>query len=156
LAYERRWEESEAAFAKALELDPNHADTWAAMSDVSVLDGRVADGLAQIEKALRLNPYPACWYLCHLGQAQYAARDYEAAAATLRREDTYRTNSRKFLAATLAQLGHHEEALREAELFLIAHPHFTIGHWLSSQPLRDASVRDHFVDGFRKAGLPEM
>ncbi|MBB4571346.1 TolB-like protein [Rhizobium leucaenae] len=156
LAYERRWEESEAAFAKALELDPNHADTWAAMSDISVLDGRVADGLAQIEKALRLNPYPACWYLCHLGQAQYAARDYEAAKATLRREDTYRTNSRKFLAATLAQLGHREEARREAELFLIAHPHFTIDHWLSSQPLRDASVRDHFVDGFRKAGLPEM
>ncbi|OHV23507.1 adenylate/guanylate cyclase domain-containing protein [Rhizobium sp. RMa-01] len=156
LAYERRWEESEAAFAKALELDPNHADTWAAISDISVLDGRVADGLAQIEKALRLNPRPACWYLCHLGQAQYAARDYEAASATLRREDTYRTNSRKFLAATLAQLGHSEEARREAELFLIAHPHFTIGHWLSSQPLRDASVRDHFVDGFRKAGLPEM
>ncbi|MBY5370936.1 adenylate/guanylate cyclase domain-containing protein [Rhizobium leguminosarum] len=156
LAYERRWEESEAAFAKALELDPNHADTWAAMSDMSVLDGRVADGLAQIEKALRLNPHPTCWYLCHLGQAQYAARDYEAAAATLRREDTYRTNSRKFLAATLAQLGHLEEARREAELFLIAHPHFTIGHWLSSQPLRDASVRDHFVYGFRKAGLPEM
>ncbi|MBY5346751.1 adenylate/guanylate cyclase domain-containing protein [Rhizobium leguminosarum] len=156
LAYERRWEESDAAFAKALELDPNHADTWAAMSDMSVLDGRVADGLAQIEKALRLNPHPTCWYLCHLGQAQYAARDYEAAAATLRREDTYRTNSRKFLAATLAQLGHLEEARREAELFLIAHPHFTIGHWLSSQPLRDASVRDHFVDGFRKAGLPEM
>ncbi|MBY5879170.1 tetratricopeptide repeat protein [Rhizobium leguminosarum] len=156
LAYERRWEESEAAFAKALELDPNHADTWAAMSDMSVLDGRVADGLAQIEKALRLNPHPTCWYLCHLGQAQYAARDYEAAAATLRREDTYRTNSRKFLAATLAQLGHLEEARREAELFLIAHPHFTIGHWLSSQPLRDASVRDRFVDGFRKAGLPEM
>ncbi|MBY5360926.1 adenylate/guanylate cyclase domain-containing protein [Rhizobium leguminosarum] len=156
LAYERRWEESDAAFAKALELDPNHADTWAAMSDMSVLDGRVADGLAQIEKALRLNPHPTCWYLCHLGQAQYAARDYEAAAATLRREGTYRTNSRKFLAATLAQLGHLEEARREAELFLIAHPHFTIRHWLSSQPLRDASVRDHFVDGFRKAGLPEM
>ncbi|MBX5147522.1 adenylate/guanylate cyclase domain-containing protein [Rhizobium lentis] len=155
LAYERRWEESEAAFAMALKLDPNHADTWAAMSDMSVLDGRIADGLAQIEKALRLNPYPACWYLCHLGQAQYAARDYEAATATLRRKETYRTNSRKFLAAALAQLGHHEEARREAELFLIAHPHFTIGHWLSSQPLRDASVRDHFVDGFRKAGLPE-
>ncbi|MBX5084226.1 adenylate/guanylate cyclase domain-containing protein [Rhizobium lentis] len=155
LAYERRWEESEAAFAMALKLDPNHADTWAAMSDMSVLDGRIADGLAQIEKALRLNPYPACWYLCHLGQAQYAARDYEAATATLRRKETYRTNSRKFLAAALAQLGHGEEARREAELFLIAHPHFTIGHWLSSQPLRDASVRDHFVDGFRKAGLPE-
>lgn len=155
LAYERRWEESEAAFAKALELDPNHADTWAAMSDMSVLDGKVAAGLAQIEKALRLNPYPACWYLCHLGQAQYAAHDYQAAKVSLRREETYRTNSRKFLAATLAQLGDEEEAHREAELFLIAHPHFTIDHWLNSQPLRDSDVRDHFVDGFRKAGLPE-
>ncbi|MFS2151833.1 adenylate/guanylate cyclase domain-containing protein [Rhizobium sp. Rhizsp42] len=155
MAYERRWEESETAFAKALELDPNHADTWAAMSDMSVLDGKIAAGLAQIEKALRLNPYPACWYLCHLGQAQYAAHDYQAAKATLRREETYRTNSRKFLAATLAQLGDHEEAHREAELFLIAHPHFTIDHWLNSQPLRDIDVRDHFIDGFRKAGLPE-
>lgn len=155
LAYERQWEESEAAFAKALELDPNHADTWAAMSDMSVLDGRVADGRAQIEKALRLNPHPPCWYLCHLGQAQYAAGNYLAAKATLRRDETYRTNSRKFLAASLAQLGDLEEARREGELFLIAHPHFTIGHWISSQPLRDASVRDHFVEGFRKAGLPE-
>ncbi len=155
MAYERRWEQSEEAFAKALELDPNHADTWAAMSDMSVLDGKVAAGLAQIEKALRLNPYPACWYLCHLGQAQYAANDYKAAKVTLRREETYRTNSRKFLAATLAQLGDDEEAHREAELFLIAHPHFTIDHWLNSQPLRDTNVGDHFADGFRKAGLPE-
>lgn len=155
LAYERLWEESEAAFGKALDLDPNHADTWAAMSDMSVLNGRVADGLGQIEKALRLNPHPPCWYLCHLGQAQYAAGNYLAAKATLRRDETYRTNSRKFLAASLAQLGEGEEARREAELFLIAHPHFTISHWLRSQPLRDESVGDHFVEGFLNAGLPE-
>jgi TolB-like protein/cytochrome c-type biogenesis protein CcmH/NrfG len=155
LAYDRRWTESDAAFARALEIDPNHADTWAALSDMSVLSGRISESLEQIDKALRLNPYPACWYLCHLGQAQYAARDYEAAVATLRREETYRTNSRKFLAASLAQLGQLDEAGREAEMFLVSHPHFTIGHWTNSQPLRDAGVREHFVDGFRKAGLPE-
>ncbi|MEQ1951018.1 hypothetical protein [Mesorhizobium sp. CN2-181] len=155
LAYERRWPDSDAAFARALEIDPNHADTWAALSDMSVLSGRISESREQIEKALRLNPYPACWYLCHLGQAQYAARDYEAAAATLRLEETYRTNSRKFLAASLAQLGQLDEAAREAEMFLVSHPHFTIGHWTSSQPLRDAAVGEHFVDGFRKAGLPE-
>lgn len=155
LAYERRWQESDAAFAAALRFDPNHADTWAALSDMSVLSGRIAESLEQIEKALRLNPYPACWYFCHLGQAQYAAGNYEGATATLRREDTYRTNSRKFLAASLAQLGRLDEARREAELFLVAHPHFTIDHWTSSQPLRDTAVRDHFIDGFRKANLPE-
>jgi adenylate cyclase len=155
LAYDRRWQESDAAFARALEIDPNHADTWAALSDMSVLDGRIADSLEQIQKALRLNPYPACWYFCHLGQAQYAAGDYESAVETLRREETYRTNSRKFLAASLAQLGRVDEAGREREMFLVAHPHFTIGHWTNSQPLRDAAVREHFVDGFRKARLPE-
>lgn len=155
LAYDKRWQESDAAFGRALELDPNHADTWAALSDMSVLSGRVADSLEQINKALRLNPYPACWYYCHLGQAQYAARDYLSAVETLRREETYRTNSRKFLAASLAQLGRLDEAGREVEMFLVAHPHFTIGHWVNSQPLRDAAAREHFVDGFRKAGLPE-
>ncbi len=155
LAYDRRWEESDAAFAAALEIDPNHADTWAALSDMSVLSGKITESLENIEKALRLNPYPAVWYFCHLGQAQYAARDYEAAAVTLRREDTYRTNSRKFLAASLAQLGRVDEARREAELFLVAHPHFTISHWIKSQPLRSQAVRDHIIDGFRKAHLPE-
>lgn len=155
LAYERRWEESNAAFAAALELDPNHADTWAAMSDVSVLDGRVQESLEQIQKALRLNPYPAVWYHCHLGQAQYAAGDYASAVETLRNNETYRTNSRKFLAASLAQLGRLEEAVREGEMFLVAHPHFTIDHWINSQPLRDMAVRDHFVEGFLKARLPK-
>jgi adenylate cyclase len=52
-------------------------------------------------------------------------------------------------------MGDEEEAHREAEMFLIAQPHLTIDNWLNSQPLRDSDVRDHFVDGFRKAGLPE-
>jgi TolB-like protein/Flp pilus assembly protein TadD len=155
LAYDRRWQESDAEFTKALELDPNHADTWAALSDMSTLSGRVADGLEQIKKAFRLNPYPPVWYFDHLGQAQYAARDYESAIATLRREETYRTNSRRFLAASLAQLGRINEARREVEMFLVTHPHFTIRHWVASQPLRDAATADHFVEGFRKAGLPE-
>jgi len=155
LAYERRWDESDAEFAKGLQLDPNHADTWAALSDMSVLAGQIAEGLEQIQKAFRLNPYPPSWYFDHLGQAQYAARDYKVAIATLRREETYRTNSRRFLAASLAQLGRMEEAKREVEMFLVTHPHFTIRHWIASQPLRDAETREHFLEGFRKAGLPE-
>ncbi|MGH6760565.1 MAG: hypothetical protein ACRECW_03110 [Phyllobacterium sp.] len=155
LAYEKRWQESDAEFGLALELDPNHADTWAALSDMSVLGGHVTRGLEQIEKAFLLNPYPAVWYFCHLGQAQYASRDYESAIKTLVTEETYRTNSRKFLAASLAQIGRVDEARREAEMFLVTHPYFTISHWAASQPLRDAATRDHFLDGFRRAGLPE-
>lgn len=155
LAYERSFTEAEAEFAKAIELDPNEADTWAALSDIDVLAARVEESLAHIRKAFRLNPFPASWYYLTLGQAQYAAGDYEAAVETLRRDETYRTSSRRFLAASLAQLGRLDEARTEAELFLVANPGFTIRHWAATEPFRDDAVLAHFVDGFRKAGLPE-
>ncbi|MFW8645224.1 tetratricopeptide repeat protein [Rhizobium beringeri] len=155
LAYERSFAEADAEFAKAIELDPNEADTFAALSDIAVLAGRVGEGLEHIAKAFRLNPFPASWYYLTLGQAQYAAGQYEAAVETLRRDETYRTSSRRFLAASLAQLGRLDEARAEAELFLVANPHFSTRHWAETEPFRDARALEHFVDGYRKAGLPE-
>ncbi|MEK1902675.1 MAG: adenylate cyclase, partial [Rhizobium sp.] len=124
-------------------------------SDISVLAGRIDEGLEHIGKAFRLNPFPASWYYLTLGQAQYADGNYEAVVETLRREETYRTSSRRFLAAGLAQLGRLDEARAEAELFLVANPHFTISHWAAMEPFRDAGTLAHFVDGYRKAGFPE-
>jgi tetratricopeptide (TPR) repeat protein len=155
LAYERSFAEADAEFAKAIELDPNEADAWAALSDIAVLAGRVEEGLEHIRKAFRLNPFPASWYYLTLGQAQYAAGDYEAAVETLRRDETYRTSSRRFLAASLAQLGRLDEAHAEVELFLVGNPDFTTRHWAATEPFRDAATLEHFVDGYRKAGLPE-
>ncbi len=155
LAYERSFAEADAEFTRAIELDPNEADTFAALSDIAVLAGRVEEGLEHIRKAFRLNPFPASWYYLTLGQAQYAAGDYEAAVETLRRDETYRTSSRRFLAASLAQLGRLDEARAEAELFLVGNPHFTTHHWATTEPFRDAATLEHFVEGFRKAGLPE-
>ncbi|WP_457585281.1 winged helix-turn-helix domain-containing tetratricopeptide repeat protein [Ensifer canadensis] len=155
LAYERSFAEADQEFAKAIELDPNEADSWAALSDVAVLAGRVEEGLEHIRKAFRLNPFPASWYYLALGQAQYAAGQYEAAVETLRRDETYRTSSRRFLAASLAQLGQLDEAHAEVELFLVGNPNFTISHWAATEPFRDAATVEHFVDGYRKAGLPE-
>jgi TolB-like protein len=155
LAYEFRPEESDAAFAMALKLDPNHADAWAELSDISVLSGRVTDALAQAKKALRLNPHPPGWYYLLLGQAQYAAKDYAAAIETLRHELTYRTASRRQLAAALAMSGKMEEAKYEAEMFMLSNPHFTAGNWLRFHPFRDEAMKRHFREGYLMAGLPE-
>jgi hypothetical protein len=59
------------------------------------------------------------------------------------------------LAAALAQLGRLDEARREAEMFMVSSPHFTIHQWVESQRFRDEAACQHFVDGYRKAGLPE-
>jgi len=155
LAYERRFAEADAEFAKAIELDPNEADIWATLSDIAVLAGRLEEGFEHIRRAFRLNPFPPSWYHLALGQAHYAVGDYEAAVAILRREETYRTSSRRFLAASLAQLDRLDEARAEAELFLVGNPRFSTRRWAETEPFRDAATLEHFVDGFRRAGLPE-
>lgn len=155
LAYERHFDQAESEFARAIELDPNEADIWATLSDLAVLAGRVEEGLEHIRKAFRLNPFPASWYYLTLGQAQYAAGDYDAAVDTLRQDETYRTSSRRFLAASLARLGRLDEARAEVQLFLVGNPHFTIRHWVATEPFRNTAILEHFVEGFRLAGLPE-
>lgn len=155
LAYERDFAEADAEFARALALDPNEADAWAALSDITVLAGRVEEGLEHIRKAFRLNPFPASWYYLPLGQALYAAGEHQSVVEALRRDETHRTSSRRFLAASLGQLGRLEEARDEAELFLVGNPEFSIRHWAAMEPFRDTGLRERFVEGFRKAGLPE-
>ena len=60
-------------------------------------------------------------YLQSIGLAQYAARRYEAAVASLRQEATYRTASRRILAASLAQLGRMDEGFaRDHEAYFEA------------------------------------
>ena len=155
LGHERRWAESDAEFDAALKLDPNLADAWAMRADLATLGSRPAEAIDFVRKALRLNPHPPGWYYWQLGQAQYAAQDYEAAVQSFRRPETYRTTSRRLLAASLAKLGRLDEARREADLFMMSSPHFTIRHWSASQPFRDDDLRQHFEEGYRLAGLPE-
>ena len=155
LAYEHRWAEAEAALATALKLDPSHANAWATLGEITTYNGQPEAAIAHVQKALRLDPKPDAWFYWELGLAQYAARQYAAAAETLRHEATYRTGSRRILAASLAQLGKIDDARREAALYMASNPNFKIGFWAASQPIRDAAVRQHFIEGYRKAGLPE-
>ncbi|ESY72237.1 adenylate cyclase [Mesorhizobium sp. LNHC252B00] len=154
LGHESRWAESDAEFNAAHELDPNHADAWAMRAELTTQKGRPAEAIDQVRRALRLNPHPPGWYYWMLGQAQYAMGDYESAIQTLRRPETYRTTSRRLLAASLAQLGRLEEARWEAKMFMMSNPHFTIRHWSESQPFPAEDVRRHIEEGYRMAGLP--
>jgi TolB-like protein/class 3 adenylate cyclase len=155
LLYERRWEEAAEEFELSLRLNPNDADAWACFAHMKSFEGRGVEAIACVEKALRLNPHPPSYYLWFLGVAQYVAEQYEGAVKTLRNEATYRTASRRILAAALAQLGRVEEAHEEAKLFLAANPHFRISHWLEAMPYRDITTRDRVAEAMRKVGLPE-
>ncbi|APG86644.1 adenylate cyclase (plasmid) [Sinorhizobium americanum CCGM7] len=155
LAYERRWPESDKEFAAAFTLEPNNADALAIFSEIVAFAGRASEAIEMIQRAFRLNPHPAGWYYWQLGFAHYAARQYEEAVKILRMEAIYRSPSRRILAASLAQLGRRDEAMREAALFMAMTPKFTISHWAAAQPARDPETVQRFVEGYRMAGLPE-
>jgi hypothetical protein len=59
------------------------------------------------------------------------------------------------LAAALAQLGRVAEAREEGQKFLLEFPHFSARQWGEIQPFRNEADRQHFIDGYVKAGLPE-
>jgi adenylate cyclase len=148
------WREAVSEFDAALRIDPNHADTWAMLTDRMVFEGKAAAAIDCVQKAPRLNPHPPGWYYWMLGFAEYAAGRYGDAVATLRREETYRSPSKRLLAASLVQLGRRDEAREEVSQILAATPNFSVEQWSRTQPFRDEAMRQHFIDGFIKAGLP--
>lgn len=155
LMNEKRLEEAEAELQVALSLNPNEADAWLILSELRFGEGKGLEAVECSEKSIRLNPRPSGAYYWTYGQALFAAGQYEAAVKILRRDETYRTGSRRYLAAALAELGQLDKAREEGRMFMAAYPHFTIRHWVETQPFRDFVMRDRCVEAYRKAGLPE-
>ncbi len=48
-----------------------------------------------------------------------------------------------------------EEARSEAEEFMKVAPSFSIKEWARTEPYTDPNELQRYVDGMRKAGLPE-
>jgi adenylate cyclase len=155
LAHEGRWDEAKAELDTSLRMNPSDADAFVMMADFKFMTGQVKEALESVAMALRLNPHPPGWYYWYLGFGQVANGQYDQAVATLRREETYRTGSRRILAVALALSGNIEEAKAEAKYFLAANPQFSIARWIKSQPASNLQNLQCFIDGYRLAGLPE-
>jgi TolB-like protein/Tfp pilus assembly protein PilF len=155
LDYDGQWDAARREHEHALALDPNNADAMVMYADFLLFSGQHGKSEDLVRRALRINPLPAAWYFMAQGKIQYALGKYEDAVRTLRNPVTYRTASRRYLAASLAQLGRVEEARNEAALFMASNPRFTIGHWVSSTQFENEATKAHFIEGYRLAGLPE-
>jgi TolB-like protein len=153
-AYEWRLAEGVAEFEMTLRLNPNHADAWCLFADLRVFEGKPEAAVECAKQAFRLNPRPPTQYFWLLGWAQYAARRYDDAVATLRQDGAFGTGSRKVLAAALARLGRMPEARAVAAEFLSTMPSFSVQAWAATQPFENDTDARHFIEGYIEAGLP--
>jgi tetratricopeptide (TPR) repeat protein len=147
--------EGREQFSTALALNPSHADAWIFLADLETLEGRSEAALEAGRNAFRLNPHPPSYYYWLFGWALFAAKRYAEVVELVRHDDARALGSQRLLAGALAQLGCLEEAREVGRQFMREVPNFTIGSWLKSLPVRDLHQLDHFVEGYRAAGLPD-
>ena len=150
-----RYEQAVAEYEKALELNPNDADVLAETSFHLAWVGRAEEGIDNVKTAMRLNPRHPDWYLWGLGVAYYDARRYEEAAATLANRKSPNLKSNLYLAAAYAQLGRQVEAQATVQKILLENPESSIKLWGRAQPYQHEADLNHYIQGLRKAGLPE-
>jgi len=155
-------QEHEAGLAgsdRALRLAPNSATVLdlSGLNRLYVDDWRVAT--ARIERAMRLSPLdPHMFYrLTSLGGACFVGERYLDAASWLRQAISHRPRyvvAHRLLAASLAALGEHDAARDAVSGLLAAAPGYTVTAAAARTALRGAT-RERYLDGLRRAGLPE-
>jgi serine/threonine-protein kinase len=109
------WPAAEAAFNRALALDPTNAVAHHLFADFLSVLGRHAEALEHQHLAIKSDP-ASLRFNRGLGWIDFFMGDFPAAAkaleATLGLESSY-THARSLLARTYAQLGRHDEALAQ-------------------------------------------
>ena len=108
------WEGGEAAFRRALEINPRHAEALAYYSHLLNILGRTDEAMVQIEKALEVDPLSSLIWALYEVDLTFARR-YEEALAAAERKLELDPNLRigTGIPYLLYFLGKEEEAFRE-------------------------------------------
>ena len=144
---------------QALSISPNLADAHGERGATLIFSGRLKEGLAALERCVRLDPRRSAVRLNQIALGLYLSREYEAAVEAAKRAIRLYPefpNTYRWLAAALGQLGRFEEAKVALEKAIaIAPPAFDM--YLRRRPpwIRPGD-HAHMLEGLRKAGLPEV
>jgi TolB-like protein/Tfp pilus assembly protein PilF len=141
---------------RAVSLNPNCADCYGFYGIALRYSGRPKEAIANVKKAMRLNPFPKAWYYHHLGGALSESGQYEEAIQVFR-EGTGRYPDDQFqrymLAWSYIYAGREEDALAQAAEVLRINPKFSVEQWAKTYPHVDRAVTKRHMEAMRKAGL---
>jgi adenylate cyclase len=153
--------ESEIELAdRAVALNPNSFLAWSSRGHVHRIAGLPEEAIRSYERAMRASPIDPQLHLTLTGMGMALielCRFDEAIVAgkrAQRRNPSYPSPYR-CLASALAHVGRDAEAREAAARLLEADPNFTISAWIARAPGLGQSRMKLFVEGLRKAGLPE-
>ena len=156
---ERRTEEAVREYLKAIDLNPNFAIAYGSLGRALVFDGQSEDAVNYFQKALRMSPHDPLITVFYsgMGTAHYYAHRYDEAIAWSRkaiRERPGYTAAHRILCASLAMAGRTEDAEAAAATLRQLQPNISIA-WVEQHVPYTPRAMPHFLDGMRKAGVPE-
>ena len=149
----RQFGQAKTHFERARALSSNDAYLLADVASFWCYLGRAEEAIEILKKAMLLNPNYPDWYSRTLAFALFTTRQYDETLQVL--EKTPSPQSRRLLSATYAQAGRLEQARAAAKEYLAANPNFSIKRWAELEPYENPADLEDYVQGLRKAGLPE-
>jgi TolB-like protein/Tfp pilus assembly protein PilF len=149
-----------AAVQRAIELNPSFTLAHAMLGLYLGQTGRPDEALPHLEKAMRLSPRdPTTWLFSYgVATSHFAARRYDDAVAWAQRSLQQKPDylfAWGILAASQAQLGRTAEARTAFQEMLRQQPELSVAALRQFFSFADADWFERFIDGLRKAGLPE-
>ncbi|MGH1592266.1 adenylate/guanylate cyclase domain-containing protein [Methylobacterium phyllosphaerae] len=160
--YRKQFDQAIGLYMKAIDLDNNFAQAYAAIANVKILSGKSAEAFAYADKAIRLSPrdpvvkiwkYFICHANTHLARWEDAITTCNQAVAEGAFWQTYVD-----LAAAYSWTGQQAEAKAAVAELLKLMPGYTVEKWAKADWSDDPIFLKEYqriTDGLRKAGLPE-
>jgi TolB-like protein len=157
--FARRWDEALPAVERAIELNPNFAPALGVRGLVLALAGEADEAIESIDNADRLSPRDSFMALWIMGRfwANFIDRRYEEAVKTAKKAIRLAPNNptyRRQLATSYAMMNRIDEAQAALQEYLRLEPNHTIAD-SRKIPSKIPEHLERFIDGLRKAGLPE-
>jgi len=156
--FTRRFDDSLAEFELALRLNPNFSLAQAYYGLALSYCGRWDEADEAVNRALRLSPrdpYSAVYYGI-AAYAQFIGRHYDKAMQLSREAIRQRSDfvgGHRVLTAAAGMAGQADIAKVALQELRRAQPNISLG-WLTNQmPIKNDADREHYLDGFRRAGL---
>ena len=140
---------------RALALNPNDTELMAQRANWLMHVGRLDEALTVLDASLERDPFPPTWYWDVRGYILYHLGRYREAILAFRSVQAELFWIGGMLAAAYGQLGQLDEARRELDRYRAARPRATLGTVADKIVYADKTMHEHWLEGLRKAGLPE-
>ncbi len=156
--FARRFDDSLAEFESALRLNPSFAPAQGYYGLALSYCGRWQEAEIAAQRALRLSPHDpfSAIYYGIASYAQFVGRHYEEAMRLAREGIRQRTDfvgAHRVLTAAAGMTGEVEIAKGALAELRRAQPNISLAWIAAHMPIQHDADREHYLEGFRRAGL---